>query len=206
MLKYKTIFTFSGLLPILTLIGCASGGIAVTSDPPQAKVRILEPTTAEGYDLGITPLSVEKSDPNRLLGDLVLLEISKEGYRTEKFWLPNTMRFQRFAKTQINVKLSLQPKAQSPEYIKKAWDKAIENIIESQRHLLKNQYTLALARANAAIEIVGEFPQALRLIGSLHYLRGEFGKSKQIWNQLLKENPNDVEAQKMLKLLRGLEM
>lgn len=183
--------------------GCATGQLKVVSDPAQAKVRVLEPSTGEGYDLGVTPLEVERPDPNLFLGDLILLEVTKEGYRTEKFWLPNLPKFNRLSNTEVHARLTVPPKALSQEAMKAAWDKAIEKLIDAQRMVGKRQYLLAEATIRESIEVVGEYPQALRLLGSVYFLRGDLKKSREIWDKLLQANPNDREAKRMRGLMRG---
>lgn len=187
---------------VITLSGCSTGKIRVESEPKDAMVKLIDPATGRSAIVGTTPIDISPTSSQVFEAELLNLEVIKDGYHTERFWLPNAMKFDNLSNLAVQVTLKPKPQEPSSNLTQITWNEALQKYVESQRFITKRKYRLAEAKLHEAIELVGEFPEAKKLMGTIQFLKGSLETSEKTWREMLNKDPNDREALRMIRLIR----
>jgi hypothetical protein len=195
----QTVLVF---MAALLASGCATGRIKVESTPDAAIVKLVDVTTGKMTLIGPTPVEIGGDTTGSFDTELLQLEVSKEGFETQRYWLPNAGKFDNLSKISVTMALKPKPIESSTVAAADAWNQALRKYVESQRLVTKRRFRLAESKLYEAMEIVGGFAEAKRLLGTIQYLDKRYENSQQTWREILMQSPNDVEAVVMLRRIQ----
>ncbi|PIU83454.1 MAG: hypothetical protein COS68_03920 [Elusimicrobia bacterium CG06_land_8_20_14_3_00_38_11] len=81
-------------------------------------------------------------------------------------------------------------------------DLIIEKLIESSELFNKKEYSKSLKVCKEILSLDSNNTLAMKKIGSIYYMNNFPEKAKEIWEKVLKNNPNDQEVKKGLESLK----
>lgn len=183
------------LLLFVVLTGCSTGQVSVFSNPPEAEVFAKPVGGAELTLLGKTPTFISSSDLQKKYGSggPMYLEIRKNGYKTDSFYLSEVTR------TDLAIKRELEPVR---DRLSQEWlNRNVVKMFEVRRLVEAKRY-------NEALNQIREAKQELPLVSTVHeleagilLLKADYRSAVDSYRTALRLNPGNIEAQKMVKYL-----
>ncbi|MGK5085182.1 tetratricopeptide repeat protein [Bdellovibrionota bacterium FG-1] len=186
---------------VVTLGGCASH-LVIKSDPAEATVYALKPTTGERISLGTTPVDFSRAEFAKRTGepfpsnDFVELILEKSGFQTEHYVLP-TGRLGTLTNG-LNVKLTAGAKE---DHIA---SELLRILFMAQKFAVQGDYERAQIEIDKALQISPRFPRAISMRGSVYYLQHKYEESLKSFEEALTLDAQMDDAVKMISKLRKL--
>jgi tetratricopeptide (TPR) repeat protein len=186
-------FKFSGFISVifsLILVGCGTAPFKVVTDPEQAEVFIVNSSTQEEKQLGLTPLLKTDKDLEEHLkgqnspGGLVNIIVKKDGFKTKDLWVPINAG----GNLGTQLVLKLDPTTSSADELKTAQD-LLQKLFLSQQFAKSSQLERALIEIDKILEVFPKFDRALSMKAAIHYAKGEFEESLKWYENALAVNP-----------------
>ena len=186
------------VLFVLSVCAGCSHVVVVKSEPPGARVRIVNANGKLGPSLGVTPLDLN-SLPS---GDAVLIEIDKEAH------LPKQVVVPKVTGSRLTINTKLQPL--SKEYLAERSRLDFASSLNANLFEIFKLQSLILEK-NA--EEVMKMEKSMRdqwegislyqsLLGNFYYLTGDYKTAKTKYEKALSLDPRNDEARNMLSNLR----
>jgi tetratricopeptide (TPR) repeat protein len=191
--KYNVTRVFA----IAALSSC-SHVVVIKSDPPGARVRMINDNGKAGPSLGVTPLDLN-SLPN---SDVVVVEIDKENH------LPKQVVVPKVTGSRLTINAKLQPL--SKEYLAErgrldfaaSLNANLFEIFKLQSLILEKNSEEVLKMETRMREQWEGISLYQSLLGNFYYITGDFKKAKARYEKALSLDPRNEEARNMLSNLR----
>lgn len=183
---------------VLTFLASCSHVVVVKSEPPGARVRLVNANGKLGPSLGVTPLDLT-SLPS---ADAVLIEIDKEAH------LPKQVVVPKVTGSRLTINTKLQPL--SKEYLA---ERSRLDFASSLNANLFEIFKLQSLILDKNTEEVLKMEKSMRdqwegislyqsLLGNFYYLTGDYKAAKTRYEKALSLDPRNDEARNMLSNLR----
>jgi len=187
-------------LILLALISsCGSSEVIISSEPIDAKVsiRVLGDESST-KNLGATPLTLDEDTVEALHsdnGEVRVLKIEKEGYMPETLILPD------FGKSKAELKFSL--KTNNLANIIEKIDNVGNQLFQAHKLINRGSFDESI---NLLTALNGKYPNSSLIsefLAGAYFLKKNKSKSLMFYEQAYKNNPDNVEAYKMIKHLEA---
>jgi hypothetical protein len=190
-------YNVTRLFAIAALSSC-SHVVVIKSDPPGARVRMINDNGKVGPSLGVTPLDLN-SLPN---SDVVVVEIDKENH------LPKQIVVPKVTGNRLTINAKLQPL--SKEYLAErgrldfaaSLNANLFEIFKLQSLILEKNSEEVLKMETRMREQWEGISLYQSLLGNFYYITGDFKKAKAKYEKALSLDPRNEEARNMLSNLR----
>jgi hypothetical protein len=185
----KTLFsTLLSNFGLIFLAGCASSGtVVVRTDPPDAKVFMVDIKSGQNSLLGSSPLTFKKNIDEAKGAEVLHLRLEKEGFES-KFTSVATISDET---TFLDVKLSTTLSANNE--VRKAFEVNRQLMNEAARLAAGKRFSEALVRIEKVLEVDPKNDEAYAAKGSLMFLMKDYEGAQSAWRKSLEINPsNDV--------------
>lgn len=195
-----------GLFVILAAFfatGCTSV-FSVKTDPLQADVFYIDPSTGEEKPLGKTPLEMKTTELRQTVGDGIMtgeffvVGIQKPGFQTQTFNIPVT----RFGTLTTTLDVKLKEGANSVKEEKTA-KQIIDRLFLAQKFALLLQYERAHLELDRLLNDFPQFSRAMSMRASIYFAQKNFTESLKWYDEALRIDPNLEDAVKMAAKVRS---
>lgn len=181
------------LLFFLSALPNCSGHLRLKSNPPEAKVELVQPNSPTNIDLGQTPLQLSNSDlTDKQSSGPYIIRISKEGF-TEK-----EIIFSNVSGLQIDLNFELKPEAVSSQT-----NLMIEQLFEAQALAQKGELDGCLKILN---QLQKDFPHVsavYEMRAQLYMLKADFNSAINDLVKVVSITPENKSAKLMLETARS---
>lgn len=170
--------------------------LVISTTPDNAEIRIKRLTEPTARKAGQSPFKMSLSQllSNYANGsDMFMIEVIKEGHETYRAVLPA------FVKSDLNMQVILQPRADWEEY--KKIDKAIAELFEAQRMIRSKNYDGATKKIEEVEKNYPHLSVTKELKASSYYLRNDYKKALDYFQQAYYANTENLDAYKMMVYL-----
>lgn len=190
-------YNVTRLFAIAALSSC-SHVVVIKSDPPGARVKMINDNGKVGPSLGVTPLDLN-SLPN---SDVVVVEIDKENH------LPKQVVVPKVTGSRLTIYAKLQPL--SKEYLAErgrldfaaSLNANLFEIFKLQSLILEKNSEEVLKMETRMREQWEGISLYQSLLGNFYYITGDFKKAKAKYEKAISLDPRNEEARNMLSNLR----
>lgn len=173
------------------LVGC--GTVKIRSTPPEADVFILLPGKSEPKQLGKTPF---ESQINALSTEVnngtIILMVQKQGFFPNHFIVPN------LSGGELEIETSLKPNLNA-DY--NEINKMVTLLFRAERMIKEKRFDDALKTADELSVMNENLAAAYHVKGTVYLLKNDLTKSRFEWKRAVELEPNNNEAQQMIKLI-----
>ena len=174
------------LVGLAFLAGCASSGtVVVRTDPPDAKVFLVDIKSGQNSLLGSSPLTFKKKIEQAKGAEVLHLRIEKEGHES-KFASVATLTKET---TFLDVTLSTVLSANND--VRKAFEVNRQLMVEATRLAAGKRFSEALVRIEKVLESDPKNDEAYAAKGSLMYLMKDYEGAQNAWRKSLEINPSN---------------
>ncbi len=199
MKNYKLkLFTLS--VAALSIAGCASSDLKVTSTPDKADVY-LSYDGEQPEKVGQTPLRLDERLARTGRGRYAKVEIRKEGFKPESVMVPLAS-----LKSAVEITTKLE-ESKLPEQCTNqtaAVEKISRGIAESQSMVKQGNLLGAQGRLSA---LINEFPNVTvlhDLLGNVHYIGKNLDSALKSYERSLNIDPTNADTQRMAGKIREI--
>lgn len=178
------------------LVACSSGQLSIHSSPMEADVKVRAIGTTAWVDIGKSPIRIASSAiREKVKSDSpVELKVQKEGYVPE-----NIMLLDYYDK---NLLLEMRLETEQEVREAKKIDQIVGGLFECHRLIKAKKFLEAQARV---VKLLERYPQVSTLHefqGSIYYILQEKMKAFDSFTLAAKYNEENVEAKRMLGILK----
>lgn len=184
------------ILLILSFSFSHANDLVISTTPDNAEIRIRRLTDTTSRKAGQSPFKMPLS---QLLSsyasgsDMFMIEVVKEGHEVYRTVLPS------FVKADVSMQILLQPRADWEEY--KKIDKAIAELFEAQRMIRSKNYDGAGKKIDEVEKNYPHLSITKELKASSYYLRNDYKKALDYYQQAYYANTENLDAYKMMVYL-----
>ena len=184
------------LLILVNFSFAHANDLVISTTPDNAEIRIKRLTEVNARKAGQSPFKMSLSQliTNFASGsDMFMIEVVKEGHETYRTVLPS------FVKSDVSMQVVLQPRADWEEY--KKIDKAIAELFEAQRMIRSKNYDGATKKIEEVEKNYPHLSVTRELKASSYYLRNDYKKALDYYQQAYYANTENLDAYKMMVYL-----
>jgi len=179
-----------------TLFNC--GTISINSNPAGADIYLVSMGKSKGKLVGKTPYTSNAKSLADQAGtgqqSLVLL-IEKRGYESQRYILPA------LTGGDLNIQVNLDNNRQSEAFQDTV--KVVNYVLKAERAIIDKNFKEALDLSKEIKKINDYIPYAYEIDGTVYYLDGKLKQSAAAWERVLELEPDNLDAQRMLREIRG---
>ncbi|MAZ49431.1 MAG: hypothetical protein CME65_12800 [Halobacteriovoraceae bacterium] len=185
------------ILLLSLLVSCSQMSLlTIKSSPDESIVYARAIGSKDRVEIGKTPMQIESTEIAEKIksSGMIIIEIEKEGYFEEKFYLSEVSR-QDIA---LNISLKKQPKIDQAHNV----DLIVQKLFECQQYVKIKRFSdckeiiKELKKKYPEVSTVHEFE------GSIFYLENQKNKALQAFITALKYNDDNREARRMIKVIK----
>lgn len=184
------------------MAGCSTL-FKVTSEPAEAEVYVISGENKERKLLGKTPLELPPEELAAAMssiepGGFFTLEVSKEGFKQQKFNLPAN----RFGTSVAQLDVKLSQGAEDNEM--KTAQEILNKMFLAQKFAVSLQYERALIELDQILVQFPTFARALSMKGSIYLAKKNYEESLKWYEKALKADPQMDETIKLTAKVRSM--
>lgn len=189
---------------IFTLAACSSAPVLfnVKSEPLQADVFYKVPDSDVKKPLGKTPLSMPMTEVNKIVGaelksgQFLTIIVEKPGFTTQSFMIPATQ----YGTALSNLDVKLKNGAAKEERLARD---VLDHLLLAQKMALNQQYERANIEIDKILIDMPDFTPAMSMRAAIFYAQKNVPESLKWYENILKVDPKDDEAVKMITKIKG---
>jgi tetratricopeptide (TPR) repeat protein len=171
----------------------ACGTLSVSTEPEGAEVLVWQAGQQEPKVLGKTPLKVAAGELEEFTNtDSLLLQLKLDGYQSEQYILPL------FTGTDLEIKAKLQ---RGDHIAYEKLNQITTLVLHAERLVSEKQFDEALKAVADLKKFNDNLTAAFELEGSVHFLQGNYEKSRFAWQRSLEIDGENPDAKKMLEII-----
>ena len=196
-------FIIRSVLSVSAIAGCSIASLKVNSTPNAAEVFLENTKTGEKKSLGKTPLSVPISSVRETAGgefsdgEYFLISIEKSGFKDQRLSIPLPAMGSFI--TELDVKMK---EGELSKNIQSA-DDIINHLFLAQKFALAKETERAQIELDSILSVAPNFTRAQSMRASIFYIQKKFEDSLKWYELVLKSDPKNEEAIKMIAKIRS---